>query len=95
MCFLSDPVWPPPDRALLNAALAQTACPGSELSPANWVEVLAGRLEAVNWRDALQDVRPFLEREAELALLTRENCLRLLGQVGGELFGWHIKAPFD
>jgi hypothetical protein len=80
--FLSDPSWPAPNWALLNAALAQTRWPGPELSAANWVEVLTGRLEAVNWREALQDVRPFLEREAELALLSEENCLRLLGQVG-------------
>ncbi len=85
--FLSDPAWPAPNWALLNAALAQTGWPGPELSAANWVEVLTGRLEAVNWRWALQDVRPFLEREAELALLTRENCLRVLGQVGGRRLG--------
>jgi predicted nucleotidyltransferase component of viral defense system len=79
--YLSDPTWPAPNYKLLNTALAQTVWPGPVMAPANWIAVLAGRLESVNWGEALQDVRPFLERQAELALLTRENCLALLEQV--------------
>ena len=78
--FLSDPTWPAPNWALLNAALAQTRWPGPQVSHTNWVEILTSRLEAVGWQEALRDVQPFLEREAELGLLSKETCLRLLGQ---------------
>lgn len=82
MWFLADPTWPPPNWRLLNAALEQTGWPGPVLSAANWVPILTERLQQLNWRDALQDVRPFLANQAELDLLTRDNCLHLLEQAG-------------
>jgi hypothetical protein len=36
------------------------------------------RLEQSNWTAILKDARPFLEREADVQLLTRENLLGLL-----------------
>jgi len=78
--FLSDPGWPPPNWTLLNNALDQTGWSKPEVSSSNFGTMLTKSLSQVKWRNALTDVRPFLEREAELGLLTRENCLRLISQ---------------
>jgi hypothetical protein len=38
------------------------------------------RLQTLDWKAALADVRPFLERSKEIELLTLENLARLLYQ---------------
>jgi hypothetical protein len=45
--------------------------------------VLRARIESVRWEEALNDVRPFLERAADLSPLTREGCLSLLNSKAG------------
>ena len=42
--------------------------------------LVADRLAAMEWNRAVADVRPFLERVEDLALLTWENVLDLLRQ---------------
>lgn len=76
--YLSDPEWPPPNLAFLNAALRQTSWTGAEMTPRTWRPVLAKRLEALDWHRAAADVRPFLERQTEVDLVTKANALRLL-----------------
>ena len=76
--FLADRSWPEPNLPFLNAALRQTEWDGPELTPENWRPVVAGAAERTDWKRAAEDVRPFLERGADLDLLTRENCLTLL-----------------
>ena len=76
--FLSDPSWPAPNFDLLNAALAQTNWTGSAISLHNWREVLLARLGRIPWREAAEDVRPFLEREGDLAWFTAESLRALL-----------------
>jgi hypothetical protein len=76
--YLADKSWPEPNIALLNAALQQTAWAGPAVSPANWRQVTADRLENLDVRQALEDVRPFLERPADLEMLARDSLLRLL-----------------
>jgi predicted nucleotidyltransferase component of viral defense system len=78
--FLSDPTWPAPNWELLNNALQQTDWEGGVISAGNWRKVLAGRLAEVNWRDSVEDLRPFLERDGELELINKANFLRLLKQ---------------
>lgn len=75
--YLSDPDWPPPNLALLNAALRQTGWPGAEMTPANWRRAVTERLERLDWDRAASDVRPFLERTEDVALVDRETALRL------------------
>lgn len=41
------------------------------------------RLDALAWDRAVADVRPFLEREEDVELLTRENAVRLLQRSQG------------
>ncbi len=76
--FLSDPTWPPPNLTMLNNALRQTGWRGPTVTWANWREVVWQRLAALPWDRVIEDARPFLEREADVALLTRENVTRVL-----------------
>jgi len=41
------------------------------------------RLADVSWDEAAHDVRPFIERIADVELLTLENVNRLLGEREG------------
>lgn len=76
--YLSDPNWPSPNLTLLNNALRQTAWTGQLLTEGNWRAVVRGRLQTVAWDRVADDVRPFLEPEANPDLLTLENLRRLL-----------------
>jgi predicted nucleotidyltransferase component of viral defense system len=78
--YLSDPDWPEPNLALLNNALQQTHWPGDSLTASNWRQVLRNRLESLPWERVVSDVRPFLESEADVGLLTRENLRQVVGQ---------------
>ena len=81
MWYLSDPKWPEPNLVLLGNALNQTHWAGPLPGPENWRSIIYHRLEQLNWNAALADVRPFLERPAEIDLLTLENLGRLLHQI--------------
>jgi len=58
---------------LLNAALARTGRKGPVLTADNWREEVRGRVPALDWRRARADVKPFLEREPGMDLVTRET----------------------
>ncbi len=77
--YLSDPRWPAPNLELLNNALKQTSWQGAHLTDAHWRGVVRERLQALDWRQVTDDVRPFLEPSADPHLLTRENLIRVLG----------------
>ncbi len=76
--YMSDPTWPAPNLRLLNAALRQTHWSGGVLRDNTWRETIIQRLDALAWNRATADARPFLEREEDVELLTRENAVRLL-----------------
>lgn len=76
--YLSDPSWPPPNLVLLNNALRQTGWDGPPLTETTWREAVRRRLESVDWKRAIDDVRPFLEPGADPELLRLESLLRLL-----------------
>ena len=76
--YLSDPEWPPPNLALLTAALRQTGRAGMEVTPRNWRHAVAERLDRLDWNRAASDVRPFLERDEDAELVDRDTALRLL-----------------
>ncbi len=76
--YLSDPSWPAPNLDLLNGALAQTSWPGPKLDTHNWRQVVWEKLAKINWSQAVEDVLPFLERQAEMGLITSANCQKLL-----------------
>ena len=77
--FLSDPIWPAPNLALLNNALGTGGWNGSPLRPDTWISVLEGHLASVYWENVREDVRPYLEPDDDiLPLLSRETLKRLL-----------------
>ena len=80
--YLSDPDWPAPNLSLLNAALRQTGWTRAELTTSTWTEPVVERLKALDWEQALADVRPFLEEQNDIDLTTSENALRLLATSG-------------
>jgi hypothetical protein len=77
--YLSDPAWPAPNLTLLNNALQKTNWAGEKLTDANWRQVVRERLISLDWENVLADVRLFLEPGFDMALLTKENLVRVLG----------------
>ena len=76
--YLSDQSWPEPNFDYLNEALKQTGWSGPQLDQNNWTDLVAEKLRAVEWRQVIEDVRPFLEKASDLNLLTKDNVLKLL-----------------
>lgn len=78
--YLSDPAWPGPNVPMLRSSLAQTGMSLSDSELRDWRGIVADRIAAMDWGRVVADVRPFLERADDLAILTREGVLKLLRQ---------------
>lgn len=76
--YLADDSWPAPNLLQLNNALHQTGWSGENANPENWRLMVANRLDSLDWKQAQSDVAPFLEREQDLALVSRDSLLGLL-----------------
>jgi hypothetical protein len=76
--YLADRTWPAPNLDLLNSALVQTGWKGPVMTVANWRNELRHRIKTLDWERARTDVRPFLERERDIALVTVETLDSLL-----------------
>lgn len=76
--YLSDPTWPSPNLVMLNNALQQTGWAGEPLVPETWRRAVRARLQEAAWKEVVADVRPFLEVNANVDLLTADNLARLL-----------------
>lgn len=76
--YLSDPDWPEPNLVQLNNALRQTNWTGPVASSENWRGLVADKLQSINWKDALRDVSPFLERQQDAHLVSESIILPLL-----------------
>jgi hypothetical protein len=76
--YLADRTWPAPNLNLLNASLAQTRWRGPVMTEENWRDEVRERLAALDWKRAQDDVRPFLERERDMNLVTAETLPGLL-----------------
>jgi hypothetical protein len=77
--YLSDPDWPNPNLVLLQNGLQQTGWEDPVLDENNWRDILCERLRNIEWKKAVADVRPFLEKGTEVDLLTQKNFEMLLG----------------
>jgi len=82
--YLSEPTWPEPNLIFLNNALRQTQWAGPEVTKKNWAYLIVDRLETIDWSKVVEDVHPFIERASDLALLKRENIVKLLKSRAGE-----------
>ena len=76
--YLSDARWPGPNLVLLNNALEQTGWEGPSIDEGSWRRVVRDRIASLDWVAVERDVRPFLESGPAVALLTRENILKML-----------------
>jgi len=76
--YLADRSWPAPNLALLNAALAQTKWTGPTLTESNWRPEVRRHLATLDWTAARADVRPFLEHERDLQLVSPDVLAQLL-----------------
>lgn len=76
--YLSDPQWPQPNYFFLNNALVQTGWTGETLNEKNWKSVLWLQLQDKDWKQIIDDVRPFVEPGFDLNLLSLKNLRQLL-----------------
>lgn len=76
--YLSDRSWPEPNLLLLNAALHQTHAPLAALTSRTWRRIVRKRLSDLDWKRARDDVFPFLERERDVELISKETAFSLL-----------------
>ena len=76
--YLSDPDWPAPNLDLLNAALRQSGWQQGMVSAETWRAAVRQRLDTMDWQQAASDVGKFLENEDDIALVTKDNAMRLL-----------------
>jgi predicted nucleotidyltransferase component of viral defense system len=80
MWYLSDRTWPEPNIVLLNNALKQTGWSGPEFTAEKWRRQIVARLAGFDWDKIIADVKPFIENQNELALLTLDNFTKLLNE---------------
>ncbi|MHC4873903.1 MAG: nucleotidyl transferase AbiEii/AbiGii toxin family protein [Planctomycetota bacterium] len=78
--YLSDNNWPMPNFKLLNAALKQSTPEAESIDDKNIKVILTERMNQLDWKRAKEDLMPFIERQQELELVTKENCLKLIGE---------------
>lgn len=76
--YLTDRAWPAPNLTLLNAALAQTNWAGPVLTDANWRPEVRRHVATLDWDAARADVRPFLEHDRDLQLVSPDVLEQLL-----------------
>lgn len=76
--YLSDVKCPTPNLLFLNNALKQTGWNEKEITLDNWKQTLADKLNSLNWRQARNDVEPFLERKEDIELISEDVVLKLL-----------------
>ena len=77
--YLSDPQWPAINLDLLNRALAQTGWAHAPVDSQSWRDAVRRRLDELEWDRLVDDVRPFLEQQHDVDLLSKDNAIRLLG----------------
>ena len=76
--YLAERNWPAPNLDFLNAALKQTDWEGPRMTETNWQKQLKNRIESLDWDKARADIKPFLERDQDLALVKKEVLVSLL-----------------
>lgn len=76
--YLAGPTWPAPNLVQSNKALRQSRWDAPVVTAANRRELIRDKLNTIEWREALRDVSPFLERERDMALVSRDVLLPLL-----------------
>ncbi len=81
--YLAEPTWPAPNLTLLRNALAQTSPSADVPEVDDWRSLIVQRLQAVDWRAARADVRPFLERAEDENMVSHQNIVWLIEHGSG------------
>lgn len=76
--YLSAPDWPEPNIPLLTNSLQQSGWQGPEVTSNSWRTVVAEKLRTLDWKAALSDVSPFLERPEDAAWIDSQRLQSLL-----------------
>ena len=76
--YLSDRNWPQPNIIFLNNALEQTGWEGKKITENTWRQVIAEKVSKYDWKRVVEDVRPFLEHQEDIRLLSRDSIVKLL-----------------
>jgi hypothetical protein len=63
---------------LLNNALKQTGWQGPQITENNWHSELIQRLREFDWNKVIIDVKPFIEKQNELNMITKDNIINLV-----------------
>jgi predicted nucleotidyltransferase component of viral defense system len=82
MWYLSDRTWPEPNIVLLNNALKQTGWKGKEVTAENWRKKISVQISKYDWDKVIADVRPFVEKQRDLEMLTKGNLIKLFENKG-------------
>ena len=78
MWYLSDRTWPEPNILLLNNALKQIGWKGKDFTDENWRKETTIQISKYDWDKVITDVSPFVEKQGDLAILTKENLIILI-----------------
>ena len=76
--YLSDTTWPAPNIVLLNNALKQTTKSCVQFTADDWQLHVARHIEQMEWNKVITDVKPFIEKQSDVQLLTKENLIKAL-----------------
>jgi predicted nucleotidyltransferase component of viral defense system len=74
--YLTEKTGLEPNLGLLENALKQTKT--AALPREGWRGAVRRRLETLDWKAIISDLRPFVERQSDLELLSREAIYKLL-----------------
>jgi predicted nucleotidyltransferase component of viral defense system len=74
--YLTEHTGLEPNLELLQNALAQTG--HAALQRDDWRRAVVDHLDALAWKAVLADLRPFVERQADLDMLSKEAIRKLL-----------------
>ena len=71
--------WPhlKPNLTLLNNAIHQKEASTGLLDEQSWLIAVRRRLDSLDWKSVVADIRPFLESEDDLIAFTQDALLRL------------------
>lgn len=71
--YLHQSVWPLPNFAMLNGALAQSGWEKEEITEANWRAYVQERLRRLDWSQIVADVQRFIIEPEHLFAFTSEQ----------------------
>jgi predicted nucleotidyltransferase component of viral defense system len=74
--YLTEPKGLEPNLSLLENALKQTRT--AALPREGWRAAVRQRLETLDWKAVISDLRPFVERQSDLELLSKDAIHKLL-----------------